>query len=294
MSRPGGWRRINSEEARSLPYGGESRCRFNDEVRTRCGHPIDSALVTFAAATGHSASYALSAECRRLAALQICAGLTCYTWVPSARNPAGAPSSWFGARARAAGLAAWQPCGRRKERQLSAAKWQQLRSCTSAALVAEPLALRSQARGEPPAQLSRFSSSLCRRTWARGRQQEKPWRWLEACLASGRLAACVCALGPPPVDAWATIARRMAPPVRLHRLDAPTRSLGTRRRPFVASLRMVPQTQTSQWWHSSFAGSALSADSRLWSPGICADPIGWVAVATIAPWRTLARSDGRR
>lgn len=92
---------MNLEEARALRRAVTHRAKFRDELNVRCLHPVDNAACVGAAAKGRSASFALNGEMQKIAATQLLAGhFAFYVWIAPKENPADAPSSWYGSRAR--------------------------------------------------------------------------------------------------------------------------------------------------------------------------------------------------
>lgn len=103
IGRPGGDRHINLKEARALRWAVAQRSRFRGETNARCLHPVDNASCFGAAAKGRSASFAMDSDMRKIAATQVLASnYTFYVWIASKENPADAPSSRYGSRARGA------------------------------------------------------------------------------------------------------------------------------------------------------------------------------------------------
>lgn len=103
VGRPGGWEHINVEEAKALRWAVTHRAKMPGEQNIRCLHPVDNTSCVGAAAKGRSSSRSLNREMRKIAAVQLLAGHQAfYVWIASKTNPADAPSSWYGLRARRA------------------------------------------------------------------------------------------------------------------------------------------------------------------------------------------------
>ena len=73
-------------------------------------HPVDSTATAGAAAKGRSSSRRLNARMRQLNACAIAGGLEVFApWIPTDKNPADAPSSWYGISAAKPGVVPSQP-----------------------------------------------------------------------------------------------------------------------------------------------------------------------------------------
>lgn len=91
---------IHIEELAAVAWSLESRLRLPSEIGTRCLQGVDSACGVGGLLKGRSSSRKLNGQLRRVAALVLGGGLEpFYSWIPTANNPADAPSSVYGIRA---------------------------------------------------------------------------------------------------------------------------------------------------------------------------------------------------
>jgi len=103
IARPGGWQHITLEEADTNLWSMEHRLHRPSELGCRVGQGGDNACTVGSFAKGRSSSPALNLRCKRGAVIEFAGDLYFFHfWIRSAKNPADAPSSVYGIRAKCA------------------------------------------------------------------------------------------------------------------------------------------------------------------------------------------------
>ena len=102
---------ITLGEADAILWAAEDRLRRPADFNCRFVHPVDSAACAGCFSKGRSSSRALNKRCRRACAVCIAGNHNVfYPWIPSAENPADAPSRrWESSNAATQATAADQP-----------------------------------------------------------------------------------------------------------------------------------------------------------------------------------------
>ena len=99
IARPGGYRMIVLEEMAAQAWSLEERLKRPADFGCRCLQGCDSASGTGALLKGRSSSRLVNEFCERVCAINVAGDLSpFYSWLPTDRNPADAPSSRFGIR----------------------------------------------------------------------------------------------------------------------------------------------------------------------------------------------------
>ena len=87
---------ITVGEGDAVVWASHDRLRRPGDDGNRFIHPVDSAAMLGALVKGRSSSKQINGRCRKVAAVNLCGGHEpFYMWVPSADNPADAPSRMF-------------------------------------------------------------------------------------------------------------------------------------------------------------------------------------------------------